>query len=81
MGSEMCIRDRLENSEPPNLENPNKLEKNFFQNQNILEKKFAYKKNSKKSKNISDVIRKAGGITSLSDLKRVEIGVAILTIY
>ena len=56
----------LENSESPNVEN-------LFQNQNILKKQYAYKKNSKNSKNISDVIRKAGGITSLSDLTNVRI--------
>jgi polysaccharide export outer membrane protein len=63
----------LENLEEPNLEGSNKLEKNFFQNQNILKDQYAYKQNSKKTKNISDVIRMAGGITSLSDLTKVEI--------
>ena len=63
----------LENLEEPNLEGSNKVGKNFFQNQNTLKDQYAYKKNSKKTKNISDVIRKAGGITSLSDLTKVEI--------
>lgn len=63
----------LENLEEPNLEGSNKLEKNFFQNQNTLNDQYAYKQKSKKTKNISDVIRMAGGITSLSDLTKVEI--------
>ncbi len=63
----------LENLEVPDLKGSNTIEKNFFQNQNTLKDQFAYKKNSKKIKNISDVIRKAGGITSLSDLTSVEI--------
>ena len=46
---------------------------NLKPTQNTLKDQFSYKKNSEKIKNISDVIRKAGGITSLSDLTRVEI--------
>ena len=56
-----------------NLEGFNKVEKNFFQNQNTLQDQYTLKKISKKTKNISDVIRKAGGITSLSDLTKVKI--------
>ena len=63
----------LENLEVPDVEDSNTIGKNFFQNQNTLKDQFGYKKNSKKIKNISDVIRKAGGITSLSDLTSVEI--------
>ena len=63
----------LENLEVPDEEDSNTIGKNFFQNQNTLKDQFGYKKNSKKIKNISDVIRKAGGITSLSDLTSVEI--------
>jgi len=47
------------------------LEKNNFENP--LEQKFAVELYSKSSQNISDVIRRAGGITSLSDLSRIEI--------
>ena len=56
-----------------NFENSNEIGKNFFQNQNLLNNNFAYKKDSKNTQNISDIIRKAGGITSLSDLTSIEI--------
>jgi len=48
-------------------------ERNYFQNQNFLNDQFASNEDSKNTKNISDVIRKAGGITSLSDLTKIEI--------
>ena len=54
------------------FEKSNEARKNF-QNQNYLNNQFAYKKDSKNTKNISDIIRKAGGITSLSDLTKIEI--------
>ncbi len=47
------------------------LEKNNLENP--LEQKFTVNLYSKKSQNISDAIRRAGGITSLSDLSRIEI--------
>ena len=68
-----AINPNIEVSENPSQNiNPNV---EVFKNpsQNILKDQFAYQNESKKPKNISDVIRKAGGITSLSDLKRVEI--------
>ena len=55
------------------LEMPKELGKNFFQNQNTPNNQSSYKKDSKNTRRISDIIRKAGGITSLSDLKRIKI--------
>ena len=56
-----------------NIDFSKNTEKNFFQNEYKLKDQFAYKKDSKNTKNISDIIRKAGGITSLSDLTRIKI--------
>ena len=59
------------NTNKLNTNKLNKLEKNNFENP--LDDKFAVGIYSRNSKNISDVIRKAGGITSLSDLTRVKV--------
>jgi len=70
--------EELKNFETYNKKNtsevPNKLdttEKNYSKNP-IIEK-YTGGRYSRNSKNISDVIRKAGGITSLSDLTRVKV--------
>ena len=49
------------------------LGKNYFQNEETLNNQSKIGKSTENSKNISDVIRKAGGITSSSDLTRVKI--------
>ncbi|WP_225866632.1 polysaccharide biosynthesis/export family protein [Prochlorococcus sp. MIT 0604] len=55
------------------FKNSNRLRKNYFQNENILNDQYTVGKDSRNTKNISDVIRKAGGITSSSDLSRVKV--------
>ena len=68
------IKFENENSEAlENVSSSGIEEKTIFQNKSILENQASYKNVSKNTKKISDAVREAGGITSLSDLTRVEI--------
>ncbi len=51
----------------------NAIQKNYFQNQSLRNNQFGNRKDSRDIIKVSDVLKKAGGITSKSDLSRIEI--------
>lgn len=69
------LKKQKERIKPDQLEFQefNSRDMSYFQNANTLDQQFAFKKDSKNITNISDAIRKGGGITSLSDLRRIRI--------